>query len=383
MVILFHNRKHKMKIRTLLFFITSTLTLVSCIQNEALNSEADITACTISPDILIRDPVITNNKVTLYFNEGADLSNISPQFTLTEGATISPASGTPFNFSTSQNYTVTSQDGKWKKEYTVECAFANPVTEYHFEDVIYYTDPSGGSGGKKQYFQIFKDLAFDGSSFEWRSGNAGFMITHSDATAMDYPTCQDDNGYVGKCAKLTTCSTGHFGAIVGAPIAAGNLFIGTFEINMSNMAKSTHFGVPFHYVPKELIGYYKYKAGDKYTDAQNNEVVGKKDNFDIYAIFYEVTSDVQYLDGTNSLTSDNIVSIARITDKKETDTWTQFSIPFQMRSGKTIDPVKLKNGQYNISIIMSSSIDGATFNGAVGSTLRVDEMQLFYESGNN
>ena len=33
--------------------------------------------------------------------------------------------------------------------------------------------------------------------------------------------------------------------------------------------------------------------------------------------------------------------------------------------------------------IMSSSIDGAIFNGAIGSTLWVDEMQLFYESGNN
>jgi len=369
--------------KNLLLLFLGACCLSSCIRQEALNSETDITACKISSDILLRDPVITNNKVTLYVNDGVDLSNLSPQFTLTDGATISPASGTALNFSTPQNYTVTSQDGKWKKQYTVECTFANPVTEYHFEDVKYFTDPSDNSGGKKQYYQIFNNLAFDGSSFEWGSGNGGFMITHSDAATTDYPTCQDDNGYIGKCAKLTTCSTGQLGAMFGAPIAAGNLFIGTFQIDLTDMAKSTHFGVPFHSVPKELVGYYTYKVGDKYTDKSNNEVVGKKDNFDLYAIFYEVTSDVQYLDGTNSLTSDNIVSIARITDKKETDTWTRFVIPFQMRSGKTIDPVKLKNGQYNISIIMSSSIDGATFNGAVGSTLRVDEVQLFYESGNN
>lgn len=88
---------------------------------------------------------------------------------------------------------------------------------------------------------------------------------------------------------------------------------------------------------------------------------------------------MQYLDGTNSLTSDNIVSMARIQDKKETDTWTRFAIPFVMKDGKTIDADKLKNGKYNISIIMSSSIDGANFNGAVGSNLYVDEMQLFYK----
>jgi hypothetical protein len=50
-----------------------------------------------------------------------------------------------------------------------------------------------------------------------------------------------------------------------------------------------------------------------------------------------------------------------------------------MNNGKSIDLNKLKNGKYNLAIIMSSSIDGANFNGAVGSTLYVDEMQLFYE----
>lgn len=369
-----------MKVRTL-FVIMSILTLTSCIKDEAPNSEADITACSIPSDLLLRDPVITNNKITLYVNNGVDISNLSPQFTLTDGATISPASGTALNFSTPQTYTVTSQDGQWKKIYTVECTFSDPVTQYHFEDIKYYKDPSDDT---KQYFQIFNNTGVDGSPFEWGSGNAGFMITHSDAAATDYPTTQEDNGYIGKCAKLTTSSTGELGAMFGAPIAAGSLFIGTFEVDLFHMEKSTHFGVPFRYVPKELAGYYKYKAGDKYTDAKMNEIAGKKDIFDIYAIFFEVTDpDVPYLDGSNSLTSDNIVSMARLTDKKETDTWTHFVIPFQLINGKTIDPEKLKNGKYSMSIIMSSSIDGAFFNGAVGSTLRVDEMQLFYESANN
>src|SRR5574344_1248981 len=206
------------------------------------------------------------------------------------------------------------------------------------------------------------------------------MITNSTAAAIDSPTCQAEDGYEGKCVKLTTCSTGPFGIMFGAPLAAGNLFIGTFEIDLANMAKSTHFGVPFTYEPKGLVGYYKYKAGDKFTDASNKVVEGKKDDFDIYAVFYEVTKDSQYLDGTNSLTSDQIVSVARVTDKKETDVWTRFAIPFVTKEGKSIDSAKLKNGQYNVAIVMSSSIDGATFNGAVGSTLYVDEMRLFYES---
>ena len=355
------------------------MSMSSCIQEEALNTEADITECKVGDGVLIREPVITNEKVMLYVNDSVDVTKQSPKFSLTEGATISPASGTQLDFTTPQTYIVTSQDGHWKKTYTVEYKFSNLITTYHFETVKNYSD--SGTDPNKQYFQIFCDTTVDGSSMEWGSGNVGFMITNADAATTDYPTCQDDNGYEGKCAKLTTRSTCTLGAMFGAPIAAGNLFIGTFDIDLSNMAKSTHFGAPFCYEPTELVGYYKYKAGTKFTDAKNKEVVGKKDNFDLYAVLYEVTADVPYLDGTNSLTSSNIVSIARISDdeKKETDQWTRFAIPFVLKDGKTIDADRLKKNGYNISIIMSSSIDGATFNGAVGSTLYVDEMQLFYK----
>jgi hypothetical protein len=372
-----------MKIKRLLLLLCiGACCLSSCIKEEALNSEADITKCYVPNLQVIREPIITNNNVTVYVSDDTDIRNLNPEFSLTEGATISPASGTPLNFETPQTYTVTSQDGKWKKTYTVDFVYSEPATEYHFENIKYYTYTDEYTGQTTQYYHIFNDIRVDGSDMEWGSGNAGFMITHSDAAATDYPTCQVDGGYIGKCAKLTTCSTGQLGAMFGAPIAAGNLFLGTFEVNMGNMAKSTHFGVPFRYNPKMLVGYYKYKAGDTFTDGKSNVVAGKKDNFDVYAILYEVTKDVPYLDGTNSLTSDNIVSMARLTDKKETDTWTRFAIPFNLLDGKSVDATKLKNGQYSIAIIMSSSIDGATFNGAVGSTLYVDEMQLFYESDN-
>ncbi|WP_434503237.1 PCMD domain-containing protein [Prevotella sp.] len=368
----------KLKFMTAISLLT-LMTFTSCISEEALNSEADITSCEVDKNILIRDPVISNEKVTFYVKDSTDISQQSPKFSLTEGATISPESGTTRNFLTPQTYVVTSQDGKWKKTYNVEYTFSNLLTTYNFDNVKYYYETDYNTNETRPFYQIFYSDTPDGSSIEWGSGNAGFMITNYDGAANSYPTCQDDNGYIGKCAKLTTVSTGALGAMFKAPIAAGNLFIGSFQIDLSNAAKSTHFGVPFKNTPTELVGYYKYKAGDVYTDVNSNEVKGKKDNFDIYAILYEVTDDVQYLDGTNSLTSDNIISIARLQNKKETDTWTRFAIPFVMKDGKTIDADKLKNGKYNISIIMSSSIDGATFDGAVGSTLYVDEMQLFYK----
>ena len=79
-----------------------------------------------------------------------------------------------------------------------------------------------------------------------------------------------------------------FGGLVGMPIAAGNLFIGSFDVNnaMSNPLQATKFGLPFRHVPTYLAGYYKYKAGDQFTEG-GKPVEGKRDICDIYAIMYE------------------------------------------------------------------------------------------------
>ena len=109
-------------------------------------------------------------------------------------------------------------------------------------------------------------------------------------------------------------------------------------------------------------------------------VSGKKDECDIYAIFYETDKDTKMLDGTNNFTSPNLVSIARINNPKETEQWTSFYIPFIMQPGKTIDQEKLKKGGYNVAIVFSSSKDGGNFNGAIGRTLYIDEVELIYKS---
>ena len=357
------------------------LTLTSCIRDEALNTEADIVSCQVDGDLLIRKPVITNNEVRLYVNGWDEVTQLAPKFTLTEGATIEPESGTVRDFTTPQTYTVTSQDGQWKKNYKVSFISDDVATVYHFENMKWYEYASSWDPNTPphKFYHIFYDTTIDGTEMTWGSGNAGFMFTNAADPAESYPTSQADGGVQGKCAKLQTVSTGAIGASFGAPLAAGNLFMGTFEINMKNMAKSTRFGQPFRKTPQALVGYYKYKAGEKFTDKKGIEVPGKKDEFDIYAVFYEVTPEVPYLDGTNSLTSDNIVLMARLNDKKETDEWTRFAINFEPVKGRKVDAAKLKAGQYNLAIIMSSSKDGAIFNGAVGSTLYVDEMELYYK----
>lgn len=83
-----------------------------------------------------------------------------------------------------------------------------------------------------------------------------------------YPTQQIAEGFRGKGLKLTTCDTGSFGAMVKMYIAAGNLFIGSFDLAnaLKDPLRATKFGIQYYKRPVSLKGYFKFKAGDVYTD---------------------------------------------------------------------------------------------------------------------
>ena len=94
-------------------------------------------------------------------------------------------------------------------------------------------------------------------------------------------------------------------------------------------------------------------------------------------LLYETDDNVQFLDGSTSLTSPNIVALARNLDAlPETDSWQQFSFNFEPKNSKSIDPDKLEKGIYKLGIVFSSSVDGAKFEGAVGSTLHIDQVEI-------
>lgn len=356
-----------------LFLVVAALT--SCIQPEPENAEADILEVILPDDILKMDPRIENDYITLMLKANVNITAIAPEFVLTPGATIDPPSGTVLNFTAPQQYVVTSEDKKWKKTYTISCTQDGINTIYNFEHFELRRD---------KYFVFYEVLPNDQKQFIWASGNAGFAAVSFGASKYSYPTTPYEYGKSGNCLKCETRSTGSMGLSVGMPIAAGNLFIGEFDgmTAVTNPLKSTRFGVPFDFIPIRLKGYYKYKAGEIFTDKQNNPLPGRHDTFDIYSILYETDENVKYLDGTNFLTSPNLIAIARMgaDEKKETEEWTFFNLPFEVRPGKVIEEQKLKDGKYNVSIVFSSSIDGNLFEGAVGSTLLIDEVELVHDT---
>lgn len=60
-----------------------------------------------------------------------------------------------------------------------------------------------------------------------------------------------------------------------------------------------------------------------------------------------------------------------------TDEWTRFEMFFE---GGEADPAVLSELGYNLTVVFSSSKDGAAFEGAIGSTLYVDEVEVQFEN---
>lgn len=360
---------------------------VSCIKKEPLNAECDIVAVTLPDDALNRRPIIENDRVTLIVKNHVNITELAPEFVLTPGATITPESGTVRDFTEPQTYVVTSEDGEWSKTYTINVQRNNAINlKYGFEDIRLVTTSQKGQ------YDEFYDVSIDETTHRrdtmiWASGNPGFALTNGANPPDTYPTFQADGGYVGKCAKMITRTTGPWGAMVKKPIAAGNLYIGTFNVNIAvaRPLEATQFGTPFFSVPRYFSGYYKYAPGELYQkfNAETNkleDMPGKQDECNVYAVFYESTPDMERLDGSNVLSDDNpnIIAVARLSEEQRRGAteWTYFHLPFVFRTGKDIDEKKLEDGLYNITIVMTASIDGDYFSGAIGSTLMVDELEI-------
>lgn len=378
-----------------IFYLYVGLLFFSCIRKEPLNAEADITSCIIlnaagQPDPYIRgNTMITNNRVMAQADSRIDLTALALQLTLTEGATISPDPRKIRDYSIPQVFEVTAQDERWKKKYTVSIDTFDLPVKYDFE---YFKLNENG------LYEVFYELMPSRDTvvdlYIWASGNPGYALTGVAKTPEQYPTVAIVNGHSGHGVKLETKSTGGFGEIVKMPIAAGNLFIGSFYAAnaLREPLKATLFGLPFGKKPIRFTGYYKYKPGKQYTVVgdygQAEPVPGKQDICDLYAVLYQSGGlEENSLNGADVLTSPNIIALARIknpvvlSDNENilTAPYERFVIDFDYATYHEIcpfDPEKAKNYEYNLAVVFTSSLEGAFFRGAVGSVLYIDEAEI-------
>lgn len=370
--------------------LVAMLSTSSCIKDEPLNAECDIEKVTLVVDHpedvfyqltdATREITSTTQLIEWEVKPGADITGIVPVIVTTPGATVSPASGVPQDFSKgSVTYTVTSQDGKWSRKYeiSVKChiePILNDTIKYDFED--YELEDT-----RSKYY-VWYNLLPDGSKvYDWASGNGGFQLSMGSAAPEAYPSVPAVSQGVdgGDCIRLTTRSTGTFGVMVNKRIAAGNFFIGEFDITsaLKDAMKATRFGKPFANKPEKYLGYYKYTPGAKYQDKAGKEVPGMTDNGSIYSVFYRNHDEngiPVLLYGDDVQTSPYIVAIAKVKDLHATTEWTPFEVDYEYR--QKVDEELLKNRGYSMTVVFSSSVNGDVFEGAVGSELMVDKVRV-------
>ena len=363
------------------------LLLTSCIKDEPKNMECDILAAWVEGDNLdqyflqptdmrIGEVSSTNENLTFVVKSRAALPPMEMHFTLTPGATVIPANCSVQDFSKGPvTYTVTSEDGQSHRIYNVDFHDAQlPSNKYDFETFIL--------SANGRYYEWY-EIGTDGTEEDiWATGNAGYIIAKPNALPTEYPTVPDEQGYDGSCVRLTTYSTGSWGKLFKKPIAAGNLFLGNFNTRyvLTNTLRATEMGIPYTKEPVKVTGYYKYTPGPVFTDKDFNELTDRVDEPSLYAVLYLNHDDAGneiMLHGDNVLSSPYIVRKAQVTNPVATTEWKRFEMTFE---GTTpIDYELLASRGYNLAMVFSASKTGDLFEGAVGSTLYIDKVEVTFK----
>ena len=133
-----------MKIKTLIACFILACAASSCIQDEALNSEAAIDACTGS-DVQQAAIDFENFTIQLYVSKAADLAKVNINFQLPTGATIAPVTShdgddpsiASYNFKAEnpRKFKVTSENKSFEATYNITLWQTEMPDTYHFENL--------------------------------------------------------------------------------------------------------------------------------------------------------------------------------------------------------------------------------------------------------
>ena len=142
---------------------------------------------------------------------------------------------------------------------------------------------------------------------------------------------------------------------MGTNVIAGALYSGRVNRGslVSKPLESTEFGQP-------------YTAGVPATDKGTAA-----------AVFYDVTEDDSYLNGTNLHTNGRILARGYVElEPTEEGKWTTYKLKLQPTDQTRYDAIDLKTRKYRLALVFSSSFRGAEYIGAVGSELRLKEVVI-------
>lgn len=196
----------------------------------------------------------------------------------------------------------------------------------------------------------------------WATGNEG--VTSTLAGGQDSNTFPTDDAVKGKAACIKTIS---------APIvdlAAGNLFCGSFKLNIMKPLDSPSFSKEYSGRPTKLNFYYKYQP--KTIDVAKNkpDMLGKMDRCHVYIYLGDWTGELKSSQLKGEQTN-GIIALGEFVSDKSVNEYTLQSIDI-----KYLDTKRMPT---RIAIVASSSYYGELYTGGVGSTLFLDEMSFSFD----
>lgn len=341
----------------------SVLCFFSCIKEEPLYREADITSFTLDPKIMVSS-IISDNKIQIIVTEDTDYTSLIPVISISPGATVTPASGEMVDFTNNVTYTVASEDRRYSKEYTVKVS-SRLSLKYDFEE--------WGLAGSSWKYPALTDIM-------WSSANLGVMLAKL-GQIDNYPTRSTDDAVLGKSAALLETMEGGTFWDKFISIFPGSLFLGDFVIDTNNFSNSAKFG-QIHSKengkPLSFTGYYKYTRGEHFIDSKGDTIPDRSDECSIYAVLYKVAKGdagkEEYLDGTDILTSDKVIARAILENSEEGNEYIYFDIPFVYNEDMNYDL-----NDYKLAVVFASSKNGVNYEGAPGSKLTIDEVEIICE----
>lgn len=324
-------------------------------------------------DVTVKVPTKQDNPDLKTDDIKSDVSKVWGQFAYLSGACNLEEITSPVQFrykkkTDSEWITVEAVQEEGTKNYSAKVSPLDFNTEYEY--YILCGDKTGETRSfTTEAFEAIPNLGFedwsqegknwfpntDASNSYWATGNKGVTIGgSSNSTGVS-------DSHTGLAARLETVEVNAFIVKVKA---AGNIFIGSYETNISDPASSVTFGRPYAGArPTKLSGYFKYQPGATMSSGSvPADRTLTSDECDIYVMLWS---------------GDETIGEGHFITNQTVSEYTRFEIPIEYTvTNKRPD---------KITIVATSSRYGGYFSGinvigqlAVGSTLWVDDFELSY-----
>ncbi len=358
-----------MFVRNIILFIFISLVAVACLEEDffGLSSFGRIKDIQVSNQAGPARIDHVNQTVEIEIPAGVSLDQLTVnKLTLSSFATSDIQVGDQLNLEGPAILNVTAEDGT--------------IVSWTIEAFVAASSPQLPNADFEMWYQVNAGYFEPGeseSSTIWGTGNPGGALIEKIATTPI------DLGIDNKAAHLETLDNGFLGGLVGAPITAATIYTGRFNsdnIDISNPRAAVELGTLFSGRPDAFTLSYKYTPGPENKDKQGN-VLPYGDQLDIY-LFLEVRegNSARRL-ATGWFRSDQLVE--EMTAIRVNLVYGELDASYPAELLPEDGYVSEDSAGFilptHLSFLATSSFEGDKFNGAIGSTLIIDDLELIYE----